>query len=264
MKTLVSLSGGLDSTYLLWKLLTTTQDEITALSVDIGNSDPRYWTKYDLRGFSREDGTDRQTEKLDKIVNWLKTNVRDFTLVREPLMAIYLARDINLPNNTQSYLVRYGISRINNGSFDRICSSSEWENDGFSNGGTVGLNRKVGGAIALDIFKAEATRGSLEFSLLDMDYNQAYALSEMPKELIDICRYPLKETQWETAKVSWYKGQLNQSKTPAEAGTIAKAKCTLPNGKWFTMKAWVVGQEPNDKNTWDMPTWPSSYTVPSS
>jgi hypothetical protein len=264
MKTLVSLSGGIDSTYLLWKLLSTTQNEITALNVDISTSDPNYWMKYDIRGFSKKDGEESQLDKVNSIVAWLKANVRDFTLVREPLMAIYLSKDLHFPNNPQSYSIRYALPRINNGTMDKVCLSCEWENDGFSDGGTVGLNRSQGSWTALEIFKSGATRGSLEFTLLDMDYNQAYALSEMPKELIDLCRYPLKFTQWETAKVSWFKGQLNQGKTPAEAGAIAKAKCTLPDGKWFTMKAWVLGQEPNSSNTWNMPTWPSSYEVPSS
>ena len=73
---------------------------------------------------------------------------------------------------------------------------------------------------AFEIFKTEATRGTLEFTLLDMDYNQAYAWAEMPKDLMKIILYPARPTEFKRLKTSWYKNQLNQGKTPAEAGAI--------------------------------------------
>lgn len=263
MKTLVTITGGMDSAYLLWKLLTQTSDEITAVNFDIGNSDQYLFQKYDLRGFTQEDANMAQSDKVIEVITWLKNNVRDFTFVREPLSAEYMTKSLQFPNNTQSYVTRYALNKINTGVLDKLCSSSEWENDGFSFGGSVGTSgQRPGCWTALDIFKESATRGTLEFTLLDMDYNQAYALAEMPKALIDIIRYPIRPTRFKAAKTSWFKKQLNDGKTPAEAGAIAKANCTLPDGRWFTMKAWVLGEQPNSTNTWNMPTWPSSYTVP--
>jgi hypothetical protein len=262
MKTLVTITGGMDSAYLLWKLLTETSDEITAVNFDIGNTENRLFQKYDLRGFSRDDGNMDQSDKVIEVVTWLQNNVRPFTFVREPIKADYMSRDINFPNNVIGYTVRFAISKINSGEIDRLCLSSEWENDGFSHGGTIGKVRRPGSWSGYEAFVATATRGQIDFTLLDMDYNQAYALAQLPKPVIDIIRYPIRPTKFKNAKISWYKKQLNEGKTPAEAGAIAKAKCTLPNGKWFTMKSWVIGEEQNDLNTWDMPTWPTSYRVP--
>ena len=55
MKTLVALTGGMDSTYLLWKLLSQTSDEITAINLDVSNTDPYLYKKYDFRSFTPED-----------------------------------------------------------------------------------------------------------------------------------------------------------------------------------------------------------------
>jgi hypothetical protein len=262
MRTLVPLTGGMDSTYLLWKLLSQTQDEITAINLDFGNTDPDLRRKYDLRAFSPEDWTFGHSDKPQLVAAWLKTNVRNFTTVTEPMTVEFMSKDINFPNNPPGYLARYAVKKINNNEFDRLCLANEWENDGAANGGTIGRTRRPGAWVAYDVFVATAQRGSLDFTLLDMNYNQAYALAEMPKELIDLVRYPKTLNLAKASKVSWFKRQLNEGKTPAEAGDIAKAKCTLPNGKWHSMKSWVNGQEPTDSNTWDMPTWPSSYTVP--
>lgn len=262
MKTFVSFSGGMDSTYLLWKLLSETTDEIIALNLDVDNTDPYIVRKYGLRAFTHEGGSSAHADKIHNIAQYLKTNVRDFTLVKEPISVEFLSRDINSPNNPPGYLTRYAVQKINNGEIDRFCCSNEWENDGHAHGGTIGRNRRPGAWVAREIFEATATRGSIEFTLLDMDYNQSYALAEMPKELIDMIRYPKSKNEFKNTKVSWFKRQLNEGKTPAEIGAMAKAKCMLPNGKWHSMKSWINDEEPNDSNTWDVPTWPSSYTVP--
>jgi hypothetical protein len=262
MKTLVTLTGGMDSTYLLWKLLTETSDEISAINFDLGNTDQSLFLNYEIRTFAREDFSPDQVGKLTAISSWLNENVRNFTFIQEPIVEELLAQDPMLPNNTAGYFARYAIPKINNFEFDRICLSHEWENDGFGNGGTIGETRRPGSWVARELFIANATRGSVEFTLLDMDYNQAYALAEMPKELIDLVRYPKTSDKLKSDKTSWFKKQLNEGKTPAEAGATAKANCMLPNGKWYSMRSWVAGQQPNELNTWDVPTWPSSYTVP--
>jgi hypothetical protein len=260
MKTFVSLSGGMDSTYLLWKLLSETSDEITTLFIDLTNLDLKTRLKYDIRSFSFEENTEENAAKVNAIANWLKTNVRDFTFVQEPISTEFLEKDANFPNNTTGYFARYAIPKINNGEFDRYCLSHEWENDGHTHGGTTGAVRRPGAWVAYELFIARAKRGSIQFTLLDMDYNQAYALSELPLELIDLV-WDKRDTDAKSVKRHFFSGLLQEGKTPLEAGAVAKARCVLPNGKWHSMRSWVCGQEPNDGNTWDKPTWPSSYTV---
>ena len=264
MKILLALSGGLDSAYLLWKKLTQTDDEITVVHFDMSNTEERILIKYDARAFPKEDATLEHSDKVFEIVNWMQNNVRQFTFIKEPLSAEFMSKDINLPNNPASYLTRYALNKINNNEIDCICLSQEWDNDGIHNGGTVGRSRRPGTWVALEVFKANATRGKIEFTLLDMDYNKAYALAEMPKDLLKIILHPIRPRSAKQATMYWYRKQLNEGKTPAEAGEIAKAKCIQPNGKWMSMSGWVMNEPSNERNTWDMPTWPSSYTVPSS
>jgi hypothetical protein len=262
MKTFVSLSGGMDSTYLLWKLLSETTDEITALHVDLANFTQRLIQKYDIRSFAFEEDAAANLTKINEIAAWLKTNVRDFNLIVEPISTDYMVRGIEFPNSPPAYITRYAVQHINDGIYDRLCLSNEWENDGTSNGGTI-MTRRSGAWAAHEIFVSEAQRGCIDFTLLDMDYNQAYALNEMPQALRDL----VWDSQDQTAKSMkrhYFANLLQEGKTPAEAGQIAKAKCMLPDNKWHSMKFWVMGREPTADTTWDMPTWPSSYEVPSS
>jgi hypothetical protein len=251
----------MDSTYLLWKLLSETTDEITALYVDLTDLDMRTRNKYDIRSFTFEEDGETHRAKIEAIAAWLKTNVRDFTLVIEPISTDYMVRGIGSPNNPPAYVTRYAVQHINDGTYDRLCLSNEWENDGYAHGGTVSTRRN-GAWVAHEIFVAEARRGRIDFTLLDMDYNQAYALSEMPQELRELVWNRMSGSK--SPKRFYFEGLLLDGKTPAEAGSIAKAQCIQPNGKWHSMKFWVTGAEPTEKTTWDMPTWPSSYEVPSS
>jgi hypothetical protein len=219
--------------------------------------DRRVRQKYDIRSFAFEEQGRENLAKVEAIATWLKTNVRDFNLVVEPINTDYLARGIGVPNNPFSYPTRYAVKHINDGTYDRICHSLEWENDGAANGGTVTVRRN-GGLVAREVFVAEAARGRIDFPLIDMDYTQAHALYEMPSQIVDLV-WDKQDTGMKSMKRHYFAGLLQEGKTPAEAGAIAKLKCMLPNGKWQSMKTWILGQEPNDSNTWDMPTWPSSY-----
>ena len=262
MKTLLSISGGVDSTYLLWKILTETTDEVVAINVDVASITQQLKLKYDIRAFNNEDA--KNANKIKLIIEWLKANVRDFTFISEPINEAYLSRDMSYPNSPSVYFTRYSLNKINTNIADRLCISHEWENDGLANGGTVGKNRSTGSIIAKEIFIKGATRGSIEFSLLDMDYNHSYALSELPSELYDIIVLNEAKSSLKYLKRQWFKDRLAEGKTPKEIGDIAKAKCVLPNGKWHSMKLWVNGIEPNENNTWDIPKWPTSFSVPSS
>lgn len=263
MKTFVSLSGGMDSTYLLWKLLSETTDEITALYVDLTDCDFLTRQKYDIRSFSFEEDSGTNRVKVEEIAAWLKANVRDFNLIIEPISAAYMVRGVGSPNNPPAYITRYAVQHINDGIYDRLCLSNEWENDGYANGGSV-TSRRNGAWVAHEIFVSEAKRGRIDFTLLDMDYNQGYALTELPKPLRNLIWSRTDESVKSKKRMYFRNLIFVEGKTPAEAGAIAKAKCMLPNGKWHSMKFWIAGLSPTETPTWDMPTWPSSYEVPSS
>lgn len=263
MKSFVSLSGGIDSTYLLWKLLAETSDEVTAFHIDLTNVDHSFKIKYDTRSFDFHLTEDATSKVVNSIVAWLKQNVRDFTFLSEPMNEQYLVPDWNVPNNPPAYILRYAIDKINSNQIDRVCLSSEWENDGGANGGTV-TTRRTGAWVAHEFFLEKATRGRIDFTLLDMDYNQSFALAEMPQALQNIILSSRSEEHYKSIKTKYFQELLAEGKTPKECGDIAKARCILSNGKWLSMKHWLTNSDATDKDAWDMPTWPTSYEVPSS
>lgn len=258
MKTVIAFSGGLDSTYVLWKLLSSTDDEVTAIHVDTTGVSPSTRYRYDLRAF------DGGNDNAQLVVDWLQANVRSFTYIRHDFDEAYVVRGIQDVNNTQTYLVRYLATLINDGQYDQLVCCPEKENDGYANGGTI-FSRRPGGMAARDLFISLATRGKIDFPLIETNYTQAVALKGLPKDLSAIV-YAQGTSQFgfKLQKKMWFQTLVWSGKTPEEIWDIYYAKCTAVPGKWHSMKFWVLGQEPTEATTWDMPTWPSSYEVPSS
>jgi len=259
MKTIIGFSGGTDSTYLLWKLLSQTTDEVTAIFIDMQNVGLPIYTRYDLRSFSNS-----SSQVAASIVQWLTDNVRPFNFIVSPFDQAYAIRGFGNCNNPQTYVARYAIPRINANDLDRLVAACEKENDGAANGGTIEV-RRPGGMAVRDIFVANATRGSVDFPLVLSNYTQANALAEMPSELLaltNVCEPGSQE--FKCKKKVWFQNLLDEGKTPAEAWSIYYANCTQVSGKWFSMKFWLYDVQPSSSNLWEMPEWPTSYIVPSS
>lgn len=114
MKSLVTLSGGIDSTYVLWKLLSETDDEITAIYFD----------------FSRIALVDMLTEKninkihqINVLVDKLKT-IRNFSFIH------HVATNEEIENQLAHKLlfaIRYAAPFINNGTYDRLVTGASYE-----------------------------------------------------------------------------------------------------------------------------------------
>lgn len=258
-KTFISFSGGLDSTYGLWKVLTETQDTVTAFAINTDDMTQPERTKYDVRSFY---GVDNQ--RVTQAAAWLKTNVRDFTLIIHPFDPAYAVRGYGNVNSPMPYMTRYAVPRVNSGEYDKIVFCAEKENDGFANGGTVAV-RRTGSIPAKEIFLSDATRGSINFPLIDADYTQANSLAELPPDLLKIVNiYSPDNPVFKSKKIGWFMDRLNEGKTTAEIYDLWYQNCTVVPGKYFTMKYWIEGTSPTDQNVWDMPEWPSSYIVPQS
>ena len=52
MRTIIGNSGGLDSTYALWKLLSTTDDEVTVVLLNTDGLTNQVITRFDVRSFN--------------------------------------------------------------------------------------------------------------------------------------------------------------------------------------------------------------------
>jgi 7-cyano-7-deazaguanine synthase in queuosine biosynthesis len=264
MKVIIPCSTGLDSVYVLWKILSTTQDDVTAIFLTEGELHSTNKIKYDLRAFDAFNRIGIH-DRVTSIMSWLKTNVRDFKYFETPMELDYLSKAWNEPNNAQTYMVRYATPKINTGEYDKLIICTERENDGFANGGTI-QTRRTGGMAALDLFKTIATRGEISFPLMETTYNQAHALVEMPQELIDLtfsCQSGLPDPCgqcFKCTKRKFFCDEIAAGKTLSEIDALVESKSVLPNGKWMSMKYWVASEE--NAPEWEMLEWPSSYAVP--
>jgi hypothetical protein len=259
MKIMIGFSGGMDSTYVLWKTLMQTQDEVTAVFIRTQNISRKTYDRYDMRTFS---GLQEEENVAATIANWLNNNIRTFSFTPVDFSEQYVVRGFGHPNSPQTYLARYAASQMSNGNCDKLLLCSEKENDGWANAGTV-QTRRTGAEAALDAFTQTATRGSIEWPLIQSNYTQAYALSELPSELQSLLS-PCSEDNdsYKCRKRRWFQNLLNEGKTPEETWNIYYNNCMSYQDKWFSMKYWLNGDTPTDQNTWIPVNWPTNYTVP--
>ena len=270
MKTVIALSGGIDSTYALWKTLSSTDDVVTAVTLDFDSLSQEERGEYDVRGVASAIPSPIRFSKTRAIVKWLKENVRDFSYVAVSVTPEIM--DKGLPNSPQTMLVNWAVSRINAGEYDRIVNSAEIENDGYSNCGTT--SSRAGGAIAARaVFVQKATRGEIDFLLSTESYSHAVAMSEMPSALVEMTRSCDRdaETQcgvcFKCSKRKFFAEALSSGKTAAEVTQLVLSKSIPQPGRWRSMKYWIAEEVPTcdrpaSNETWEMPSWPTSYRVP--
>jgi len=267
MRTIIGNSGGLDSTYALWKLLSGTDDEVIVVLLNTDDLTTPIKTKFDVRSFNSGQPNGERLTRVRTIVEWLSTNVRPCTLAEVNIDASVLTRGIGYPNNPQTVIVDWAIGKINANTADKVVVTTERENDGFSNGGTI-TARAPGALAARDRFSENATRGQLSFMLLDMGYHQGMATREMPTALFALtrsCNSPALEPCgicFKCSKRKFFAEAIADGKSDDEIRTHIATKSELLGGRWMTMKNWLKDDVPTyvgggDK-TWDMPVWPPS------
>ncbi len=268
MKTIIGNSGGLDSTYALWKLLSSTSDDVTVVLLNTDDLTTEIKTKFDVRSFNSSQPNEGRVSRVRTIVDWLSVNVRPCTLAEVNIDASVLKRGVEYPNNPQTIIVDWAIGKINANLADKVVVTTERENDGFSNGGTI-AGRAPGALAARDRFVDNATRGQLSFMLLDMDYHQGMATREMPAELFALtrsCDNPAPEpcgTCFKCSKRKFFAEAIADGKSDGEIRTYIASKSELPDGNWRSMKHWLVEDvstfaSPLPNKLWDMPVWPLS------
>jgi hypothetical protein len=267
MKTIIGNSGGLDSTYALWKLLSSTNDEVTVVLLNTDDLTLKIKTKFDVRSFNSSQSNEGRANRVRSIVEWLSINVRPCTLANIDIDSSILKRGIEYPNNPQTIIVDWAINKINANLADKVIVTTEFENDGFSNGGTI-LTRAPGALAARDRFVNNSTRGQLSFMLLDMDYHQGVATREIPAELFSLtrsCDSPEPEpcgVCFKCSKRKFFAEAITAGKSDDEIRMYISLKSKLPDGRWMTMKNWLKDDVSTyvggGNKTWDMPVWPSS------
>lgn len=272
MRTIIGNSGGLDSTYALWKLLSTTDDEVTVVVLNTGTLTEQVKNRFDVRSFNSLSDSNGRSQRVQNILNWLAANVRPCTVVSVDLDENVFRRGIEYPNNPQTVIVEWAVSKINANEADRVIVTTERENDGYSNGGTI-TTRAPGAIAAKNLFSEFATRGEISFMLLDSGYHQGVAMREMPQALIDLTHScDSKDAEpcgvcFKCSKRKFFAEAIASGKTDEEIRAKVASKSELPDGRWRSMKHWIAEEvttcrTPAMDKTWDVPSWPTSYKVP--
>ena len=180
-KTAVGMSGGLDSVYVLWKLLSTTDDEVTAVHFD------QTYVSDNKRSYQPELSV-YQKRTISEIVFWLKSNVRDFTFETR------IVKNISSDQSFMVYFIDNLAPSVSDGTYDRICFGigPRWEN--FPNisrtcpDGTVTNydNRKTS-----TVYLNAMTRNGLDTEkfwvpIREWNANTFKIISELPSALYDL------------------------------------------------------------------------------
>ena len=180
-KTIVAISGGFDSTYMLWKLLSSTDDEVTAIHFD-----KRYVTE------NRKHLQGQMSVYEDIIINniktWLINNTRSFNYTT------HAVSDYEDKQSPEMYMLKYTGTQINSGAYDRVAF-------GFGAKKVNGVydlsGRPANNSTPFDFYPPYyanyASVSTLWYPLVEWEANTFKIMSDMPealKNLISSCTNP--------------------------------------------------------------------------
>lgn len=176
MKTVLLFTGGVDSTYLAYKLLNDTSDELTMFipveSQNFTSNVPDWAIRKNHLFF------------IDKTLSELR-KIRDFQTIYYPINGNELSFETD---EAVVFSCEVLIPQINQGLYDRIAVGHSWEDCGtmryfkyvnLNGHGNLWASRKL--------FKTKSTRGSIWFPLLDhsihMNYGKYHAFKFLPESI---------------------------------------------------------------------------------
>jgi 7-cyano-7-deazaguanine synthase in queuosine biosynthesis len=269
MKTAILFSGGLDSVYCAWKILTSSQDELTLVFLNCDDVSSNMVQNYS-HIFS---ATALKTpailkSKVQSIHNWLNANVRSCTLDIVDLTENMLSRQ--KINSHTTCLLPMLFDKINSGQLDKIVSSHELENDGFAINRAENFQstRKIDSKRMANLFALNAQRGKLEFLLIDSNYTQATALIELDKDLLDLtvsCESIYQTgvscgTCFKCEKRKLFCEKIDSGASSSDIYQWYVKQCTVDD-KWWSMKNWIglfpqVSKKEIKRDLFVKPDWP--------
>lgn len=259
MRTIIPFSGGLDSTYLLWRTLTETDDEVTIL-ISKAEHVPICVPLRTSKESRQESGRDNPA----KPANWLAQNVRRFNVLVEEVSCDH-ETNVDIPSIGQ-LSVAMCATWCNEGRFDNVMVAWEHDNDGTLRGAMKDFRHGPSCLVSLETFKRIAKRGRIEFPLIAMNYSQAHAITELPTALFEttfscdrgVGGAPCGEC-YKCCKRKFILDRLQAGDTPDDIAAFCRLKSTTPEG-WVPMKIWLKEFVPEFRPHWDMETPP--YPIP--
>jgi len=180
-KTLVAFTGGWESTFIKWKLMTETHDEITAVYLD-------------SQFVATDIGTIKNAVQLiraQKVVDELK-KIRDFNFISYKIKSSDVTEETYL-----KYLqfVKYAAPFVNNGTYDKIVHGASYEDVACKI--LPHLDYFPTYYVVERYFSTVCTRGELSEPLMKGDwiqnYNRSYPMTILPdniKNAIASCDTP--------------------------------------------------------------------------
>ena len=186
MKTLLAFTGGIETAYIAWKVLTETSDDLTCVFLHV----------VDKQGVRQFDGDIHQYNKILPLVEELK-KIRPFNFYKKDCQRSEITEELN---HYYPFFINFAAPYLNSGVFDRIATGRTWEQAGqkiLSDPNLMGSPSSIAGQ---RLFNKLVRRGKLWNPLVTHDYKQnftkAHAIQELPPEILSktfSCVTPLKD-----------------------------------------------------------------------
>lgn len=179
MKTVVAFSGGIDSTYNLWKLLTTTDDDIIAAYFDDAYQVINYGVGYAMNSTSIY-----QLQAARMLVDLLRAKYPD-----RPFEFVVNNIYEYAPDEVKSVrIIRHYAARVNSGEIDRIVFGNgwrPWDEAKVAANDTPNLLVIPQICVAADrAFSLVCTRGAVEFPYAENKTGTGNAILELPADIL--------------------------------------------------------------------------------
>jgi len=184
-KSLVLFSGGLDSTYILYKLLSETDDEITAITFQ-RDYESELYVAYPPLNFLR----------LPTLIEELR-KIRNFNHIMRTVTEEEMNSDTD---HTYTYFISYAAPFLNDGTYDRIVTGRTTEQ--WDKSVQVEANKTIQGSptniAATRLFRRLVTRGEvwnpLQKNVWHENFNKWHAFYYLPRNLYTLtlsCNRPI-------------------------------------------------------------------------
>lgn len=175
MKTLLMWSGGADSTFVLYKLLTDTTDQVTAVVLDKAPGAQNSISH-----------TPQSSLRIPRLIEELK-KIRDFEVIRKSVTDESITPGTN---HYYTYFINSVAANINSGVYDRIATGRTWEQQDqslFKNSSVKGTPSQFA---AEKMFDELCNRGELWNPLVTNDYYDNFSrwhiFEYLPKNILDL------------------------------------------------------------------------------
>lgn len=174
MKTLLAFTGGIETAYIAWKVLTETSDDLTCVFLHV----------VDTQGVRQFDGDIHQYNKILPLVEELR-KIRSFSFIKKQCQRAEITEELN---HYYPFFINFAAPYLNSGAFDRIATGRTWEQAGqkiLADPNLMGSPSSIAGQ---RLFDKLVTRGNLWNPLVTHDYKQnftkAHAIQELPPEIL--------------------------------------------------------------------------------